>query len=89
MGDQLNAVRDAVTESLSTTQRLLADEDLLRRTAEAVDVMVEALRAGNKVLFCGNGGSAADAQHLSAELSATPSTAPRCTPRRCTSTART
>jgi D-sedoheptulose 7-phosphate isomerase len=36
--------------------------------AAAADLMVEALRAGNKILFCGNGGSAADCQHIAAEL---------------------
>ena len=34
-----------------------------------VDVMVNALKKGNRIYFCGNGGSAADAQHLAAELS--------------------
>ncbi|HEY2010107.1 MAG TPA: D-sedoheptulose 7-phosphate isomerase [Rhizomicrobium sp.] len=36
--------------------------------AEAAEMMVCALKAGNKVMFCGNGGSAADSQHLAAEL---------------------
>lgn len=35
---------------------------------EIADICVKALRAGNKIMFCGNGGSAADAQHLAAEL---------------------
>jgi D-sedoheptulose 7-phosphate isomerase len=38
------------------------------RIAEAGAMLVSALRAGGKVMFCGNGGSAADAQHLAAEL---------------------
>lgn len=38
------------------------------RIAEAGGMLVSALRAGGKVMFCGNGGSAADAQHLAAEL---------------------
>jgi D-sedoheptulose 7-phosphate isomerase len=65
----VNDVRQAIEASISTKQQLLEDDDLLRRCGEAVDLMVAALSAGNKVLFCGNGGSAADAQHLSAELS--------------------
>lgn len=36
--------------------------------AKAADILIAALRAGNKILFCGNGGSAADSQHLAAEL---------------------
>ncbi|MFH0793272.1 MAG: D-sedoheptulose 7-phosphate isomerase [bacterium] len=42
--------------------------DLLPNLQRAVDMMVEAMRVGNKALFFGNGGSAADAQHLAAEL---------------------
>lgn len=49
--------------------------DVFGKTMEQIDVIQlmaerckEALKAGNKVLFCGNGGSAADAQHLAAEL---------------------
>jgi len=34
----------------------------------AIDFIIEALRSGNTIMFCGNGGSAADAQHLAAEL---------------------
>lgn len=36
--------------------------------AEAADIMIAALKSGSKILFCGNGGSAADSQHLAAEL---------------------
>src|SRR5581483_1324270 len=55
---------------------LLADRDGIfnrphyRKQVEAIaDAMVIALRAGKKILWCGNGGSAAEAQHMSAELS--------------------
>ncbi len=46
----------------------LADGDLPSLVARAGALLAEALRGGGKVLFCGNGGSAADAQHLAAEL---------------------
>ena len=46
----------------------LADGDLPILVAQAGGILGEALRGGGKVLFCGNGGSAADAQHLAAEL---------------------
>jgi len=46
----------------------LADGDLPATVARAGQLLAEALRGGGKVLFCGNGGSAADAQHLAAEL---------------------
>jgi D-sedoheptulose 7-phosphate isomerase len=55
--------------------QLAAGADLLRATAECADVlaaaaaaMADALRAGHKLLLCGNGGSAADAQHMATEL---------------------
>ncbi|MCF8053738.1 MAG: D-sedoheptulose 7-phosphate isomerase [Deltaproteobacteria bacterium] len=42
--------------------------DNTKDVAKAINVIVAALKAGNKVMFCGNGGSAADAQHLTAEF---------------------
>ena len=50
-------------------QEMLEDEVLLQVIADIVQVITETFRTGGKVLFCGNGGSAADAQHLAAELS--------------------
>jgi D-sedoheptulose 7-phosphate isomerase len=49
-------------------QRLLDSPEYLNAVAAAVEMMVNGLRSGKKVLFFGNGGSAADAQHLAAEL---------------------
>lgn len=55
---------------LLAERRGLLDEARYRPQVEAIVVaIVEALRAGNKVLWCGNGGSAAEAQHMAAELS--------------------
>ena len=62
-------IKKAVAESIATKQALLADEQLLGKVDQAVSSCVECLRNGGKILFCGNGGSAADAQHLAAELS--------------------
>ncbi|HEY3373283.1 MAG TPA: D-sedoheptulose 7-phosphate isomerase [Prolixibacteraceae bacterium] len=58
-----------IQESIELKQQLLADVGLLSRIEEASRVIVKAYLSGNKTLFCGNGGSAADAQHLAAELS--------------------
>jgi D-sedoheptulose 7-phosphate isomerase len=58
-----------VQASIDTKNRVLADEMLLHTVAQIADAMTEAFRNDKKVLFCGNGGSAADAQHLAAELS--------------------
>jgi D-sedoheptulose 7-phosphate isomerase len=59
-------IREAFTESIEA-KRALTDEDMgvIRDIANA---MIDALREGNRVLWMGNGGSAADAQHLAAEL---------------------
>jgi D-sedoheptulose 7-phosphate isomerase len=55
-------------DSLDVKQKLLADDAVLARIAEVTDVMIQALGKGNRVIFAGNGGSAADAQHLAAEF---------------------
>lgn len=62
-------IKEIVRESIAAKQALLADEQLLRTAEEVVEACVQTFRAGGKVLFCGNGGSAADAQHLAGELS--------------------
>lgn len=58
-----------ITASIEVKQQLLKDTDFLRKIEIVIDVITEAFRNGKKVLFCGNGGSAADAQHLAAEFS--------------------
>jgi D-sedoheptulose 7-phosphate isomerase len=58
-----------IRDCASVTQRLLDSPDYLNVVAAAAEAMTTCLRSGNKILFFGNGGSAADAQHLAAELS--------------------
>ena len=62
-------IKDIIGASIRVKQELLQDEQLIAAIEESVKVIVKAFQAGNKVLFCGNGGSAADAQHLAAEFS--------------------
>src|SRR6185503_7135599 len=62
-------IKHCISESVSVKSGLLKDERLLLLIVELVDVIVTVFRNGNHVLFCGNGGSAADAQHLAAEFS--------------------
>jgi phosphoheptose isomerase len=59
----IEASFDELAEALSASARVVPEALLL-----AVDVITEALASGHKVLVCGNGGSAAQAQHLAAEL---------------------
>jgi phosphoheptose isomerase len=59
-------IRQAIQESIATKQAVL--ESIVPQIESAGKIIIEALRNGNKLLICGNGGSAADAQHFSAEL---------------------
>lgn len=65
----MNRVVDAIQQSIAVKNRILQDEQFHKRIVDAASMMVECLKNGGKVHFCGNGGSAADAQHLAAELS--------------------
>lgn len=64
-----NKIKDIIQASVDTKLGILNDPDITRSISEAVAVITSALEQDKKVLFCGNGGSAADAQHLAAELS--------------------
>src|SRR5258706_13637805 len=62
-------IKDIIKASIDTKQLVLENE-ALRKTIEAVvNIIVTAFKTGKRVYFCGNGGSAADAQHLAAEFS--------------------
>ena len=65
----MDKIQHAIAESLAVKNALLSDEDAHREIEKVVAEITTCLRADGKVLFCGNGGSAADAQHLAAELS--------------------
>jgi D-sedoheptulose 7-phosphate isomerase len=62
-------MEETIKESIRVKSLILADQKLHGLIAEAAMRCIETFKQGGKVLFCGNGGSAADAQHLSAELS--------------------
>lgn len=62
-------ITQSITDSIAVKQAILNDSELLARIQQAADIITAALRSGGKIHFCGNGGSAADAQHLAAELS--------------------
>ncbi len=58
-------IRRILRESIETKGKLLSDVESIEK---AVKLVVEILRGGGKILLCGNGGSAADAQHIAAEF---------------------
>jgi D-sedoheptulose 7-phosphate isomerase len=62
-------IKDIISESIFVKDKILNDAALIEVVKKSIDVIVTAFKNGNKVLFCGNGGSAADAQHLAAEFS--------------------
>ncbi len=64
-----NKIRTIIESSIKTKQEILANENMISLINECSDIITQAFKNGNKVLFCGNGGSAADAQHLAAEFS--------------------
>lgn len=64
----IETVKRQLTDSANVKQALLEDADTLEKIARAGEICIEAYKNGNKVMFAGNGGSAADAQHLAGEL---------------------
>lgn len=62
-------IRNIIKESIGVKELILSDENLISNIEKASQIIIDCYRNGGKVLFCGNGGSAADAQHLAAELS--------------------
>src|SRR6195952_5745780 len=65
----MEKIKKIIADSIHVKNIILADDKLLQIVKDCVAVIVTAFEKGNKVLFCGNGGSAADAQHLAAEFS--------------------
>jgi D-sedoheptulose 7-phosphate isomerase len=65
----MDKIKSIIKSSIDTKQSVLQNEGILKAIAASVDVIVNAFRSGKRVYFCGNGGSAADAQHLAAEFS--------------------
>ena len=61
-------IKEIVAASIKTKEALIQDYELLEQINDIASQCIRSLRAGSKVIFCGNGGSFADAQHLSAEF---------------------
>lgn len=65
----MEKIKRILQASIDTKQQILADEVLLQTVSDVADLITNAFRQGHRIYFCGNGGSAADAQHLAAEFS--------------------
>jgi len=61
-------IKDYFLDSQRTIQLMIEDEQIIKSTELAADVCISALNRGNKILLAGNGGSAADCQHIAGEL---------------------
>ena len=62
-------VKEIIKNSISVKQDILQSDEFVNKIKEVSDLLIETFKNGKRVWFCGNGGSAADAQHIAAELS--------------------
>lgn len=65
----METIKFCIEESIKVKQQVLEDANLLAVVQKAANTIVTSLQNGGRIYFCGNGGSAADAQHLAAEFS--------------------
>jgi D-sedoheptulose 7-phosphate isomerase len=68
MNDFEKRITVSMEASIASQQKLLNDGVVVSALAEIIRLTVSALRQGNKIILCGNGGSAGDAQHIAAEF---------------------
>ena len=64
----MNKIKELFKESIKLKQKVLTDNNSVEKIIQMAGLISTAIQNGNKLLLCGNGGSAADAQHLAAEL---------------------
>lgn len=62
-------INQIIKKSFNTIEKLLTDNELENRIELVIDEIINCFKKGNRVYLCGNGGSAADAQHIAGELS--------------------
>ena len=65
----MDKIKNIILASIETKQQVLQNAELLATVEKVIEIITIAFKKGNRVYFCGNGGSAADAQHLAAEFS--------------------
>ena len=69
MGSKIEQIKGVIAESIRVKNEILNNPEMIAKCEEIAMKIADAFRQDKKVLFCGNGGSAADAQHLAAEFS--------------------
>jgi D-sedoheptulose 7-phosphate isomerase len=65
----MEKIKNIIQASITVKEKILQNDELLNTIEKVVVTVVAAFKKGNRIYFCGNGGSAADAQHLAAEFS--------------------
>jgi len=65
----MKKIKDIIRESINAKELIYSDDTLISIIKDVSDLLIACFKNGGKVLLCGNGGSAADAQHIAAELS--------------------
>ena len=68
MIEKMEQIKKIIQSSIDVKKAVLENSDLLNTVLSITEIMVAALKSDRRIYFCGNGGSAADAQHLAAEL---------------------
>jgi len=64
----INNIKFIIQESIDLKRAILEDDDLISQILKAISVIASSLRSGKKLMIAGNGGSAADSQHMAAEF---------------------
>lgn len=64
----IEEIKNQIKESIETKNKVLNDSNIISKIKLMVDKSIESLNNGGKIIFCGNGGSFGDAQHLAAEF---------------------
>jgi len=65
ISERMEKALKVIKESITIKEKLRSEAEHIK---EACEIIVDALKSGNKILLCGNGGSAADAQHIACEI---------------------
>ena len=65
----MEKIKQIIQSSIDVKKQVLENDELIKTICDVVNAITSAFKNGNHVYFCGNGGSAADAQHLAAEFS--------------------
>ena len=68
MDSHTNFINKRIITAIENLQKLNSNNDILNRITDAARLIVDAVKSGNKLMICGNGGSAADAQHVAGEF---------------------